>query len=291
MRSRVACLSRTVLAGLLVAACRSDRPAAEVAAGSDSAAPPSAGAAPNVVTITASDFKFDAPAEIPAGVTTFRLVNRGPGLHHVQLVKLGEGKTPDDFLAALKAGGPPPAWATVAGGPNPPDMNDTASTTMTLEPGNYAMVCFIPSADGVPHLMKGMSRGLTVTPAGGAAAAEPSADVVMKLVDFDFEMSTPLTAGRHTIRVENGGGQPHEVAIVRLQPGKQPMDFAAWGEKQVGPAPGALAGGVSAIMPGTHAFVEVDLEPGEYGLICFVPEMKDGKPHFVHGMMKQLKVS
>ena len=129
-----------------------------------------------------------------------------------------------------------------------------------------------------------------MTPAA-AAAPEPAADLTMKLLDFGFELDRPLTAGRHTIRIENAGGQPHEVAIVRLQPGKEPLEFAAWGEKQVGPAPGTLQGGVSAIMPSSRAFVEVDLQPGEYGLICFIPEMKDGKPQFMHGMVKRVTVS
>jgi hypothetical protein len=129
------------------------------------------------------------------------------------------------------------------------------------------------------------------TPHDSPAAAEPSADLVVKLVDFDFELSGPLTAGHHVIRVENGGAQPHEIALVQLKPGKQPMDFAEWGEKQQGPAPGALFGGVSGIMPGAHAFATVDLPPGDYALLCFVPDMKDGKPHFVHGMAKKITVS
>jgi hypothetical protein len=83
-------------------------------------------------------------------------------------------------------------------------------------------------------------RPLTVTAGTGATAAEPEADVVMKLVDYDFELSKPLTAGRHTIRIENGGPQEHEVVIVKLDPGKEPMDFAAWGEKQVGKARGRI---------------------------------------------------
>jgi uncharacterized cupredoxin-like copper-binding protein len=276
-----------IVSGCLLAACGSDRPAADAVARSDSAPPPAGAAA---VTITATDFTFDAPSEIPAGLTTFHLVNRGSELHHVQLVRLGEGKTADDLLAALKAGGPPPAWITMAGGPNPPEVGGTAATTVALEPGNYALTCFIPSPDGVPHLMKGMVRPLTVT-AATASVAEPASDLTMKLLDFGFELDRPLSAGRHTIRVENAGGQPHEVAIVRLQPGKEPLDFAHWGEKQAGPAPGTLHGGVSAIMPGTRAFVEVDLQPGEYGLICFIPDMKDGKPHFVHGMVKRVTVS
>ena len=275
--------------GLALASCRSDRPATDAAETPD-AQPASAATAANTVTIVTTDFAFQSPAELPAGLTTFRLVNQGPSLHHVQLIRLEEGKTMDDFAAALKAGGPPPRWMVMAGGPNPPEMGDTASTTLTLQPGTYAMVCFVPTPDGVPHLAKGMVRPLTVTPAAGSAP-EPSADLVMKLVDYDFELSAPLTAGRHTIRIENAGPQEHEVAIVKLDAGKEPMEFAEWGERgQVGPAPGTMHGGVSAIAPGSHAFVDVDLEPGEYGLICFVPDVKDGKGHYHHGMVKRVKV-
>ena len=44
----------------------------------------------------------------------------------------------DDFMAALNAGGPPPRWATMADGPNPPEVRDTTSATLSLEPGSYA---------------------------------------------------------------------------------------------------------------------------------------------------------
>lgn len=290
MAPRVHRVPLAVLAGLVLASCRSDKPPA-AEAGASAAAAPAGSAAPSAVTVTATDFSFDAPAELPAGLTTFRLVNRGPSIHHIQLVKFGEGKSFDDFMAALKAGGPPPKWATMEGGPNPSELGDTSSTMVTLEPGNYAMLCFVPGPDGIPHVAKGMVRPLTVKAASVTAAAEPEADVVMKLMDYDFELSKPLTAGRHTIRIENAGPQEHEVAIVKLGAGKEPMDFAKWGEKQVGKAPGTLHGGVSGIMPGDKAFVEVDLAPGEYGLICFVPDSKDGKGHYHHGMAKKVTVS
>jgi hypothetical protein len=274
---------------LALVSCRPDR-APQASQASGDTAPAGSPPAASAVTITTSDFAFDAPAEIPAGLTTFHLVNRGPSPHHVQLIKLEQGKTVEDYMAALKAGGPPPQWGVPAGGPNPPEVGDTATTIMPLAAGNYAMLCFIPTPDGVPHMAKGMVRALTVTPAAGTAAAEPQADIVMTLKDYDFELSKPLAAGRYTIRIENAGPQPHEVAFVRLKDKKKPIDFAEWGEKQVGPAPGTLHGGVSAIMPGTSAFVNVDLPPGEYGLICFLPDMKDGKGHFHHGMIKQVKV-
>jgi len=282
MSARRALRGCTRAALITLAACQSSKTTHDT---------PSTAASPNVITVTASDFHFDAPAETPAGPTTIRLVNNGPSIHHVQLLKLEEGKTPDDFIAALKAGGPPPQWAILAGGPNPPEVGSSTSATVMLDPGNYAIVCFVPSADGVPHLMKGMIRPLKVTAATGAVAAEPSADLVVKLVVFDFQLSGPLTAGHHVLRIENAAAQPHEIALVQLKPGKEPMEFAAWGEKQQGPAPGALFGGVSGIMPGTHAYATVDLPPGEYALLCFVPDAKDGKPHFVHGMAKKITVS
>jgi plastocyanin len=290
MYARAILGATAAIAALSLAACRSAE-SARTAAGSSSAVDSAAGAgAASVVTITATDFAFDAPAEVPGGLTTIRLVNQGPSLHHVQLIKLDEGKTVDDMVAALKAGGPPPKWASMAGGPNPPEPGSTSNVTMQLEPGNYAMVCFVPAADGMPHVMKGMMRPLKVT-GPSRAAAEPASDVTVNLVDYDFQLSQPLTAGRHTIRIENGGGQPHELAILHLKPGKTPEDFGKWGEKPVGPAPAALLGGVSAIMPGTHVFVTADLPPGDYAFICFVPDMKDGAPHFTHGMAKKFTVS
>jgi hypothetical protein len=276
-----------------VASCRSDKPAVE--ASGASATPPraegtQAGEERNVLTVTATDFAFDAPAEVPAGLTTIRLVNKGPSLHHIQMMKLDDGKTLEEFLGALQ-GEHPPTWARPAGGPAPPEVGSTSTTIQVLEPGTYALICFIPAPDGMPHVMKGMSRELKVTGPSRAAGPEPEADIVVKLVDYDFELSRPLKAGKHTVRVENAGPQPHEIAIIRLNPGKKPSDFTAWGMKPVGPPPGTIHGGVSGIMPGTHAFLELDLPPGEYGLLCFLPDAKDGKPHFVHGMQKETTVT
>lgn len=289
-------LAAFTAAAVVLAACRAanseQRAAAHTTAtpAASRSSPAPATPAADTVTITARDYVFDAPNTVPAGLTTIRLINRGPSLHHVQLIKLDSGKTLEDFLAALKAGGPPPRWASMAGGPNPPQPGSSASATVMLQPGNYAITCFVPAADGMPHLMKGMARPLTVTASSRPSGTEPAADVTVKLVDYDFQLARPLTHGRHTLRIENDGAQPHEIAIVRLAPGTSPSDFAKWGEHPTGPEPGTMLGGVSGIMPGMHAFITVDLPPGEYGLICFLPDGKDGKPHYEHGMEKEIKI-
>ena len=276
-------IRRLALAGLaMTAACRR---------------PVSRADGPNVVTITTSEYAFGMPDTIPAGLTTFRLVNQGKELHHASLVRLRDGKTVADFQAGLAAAmqshTPPPSWMTFAGGPNAVTLGDTGVATETLEPGSYVFVCWIPSLDGVPHVMKGMLHPLVVTAGAIPAAAAPAADMTIKLTDYDFVLSQPLTAGKHVVRVENTGAQAHEIVIAALAPGKTLKDFIAWeegGEK--GPLPtGQWLGGITTLDVGGHSQFTTTFAPGSYLLLCFWPDAKDGKPHLMHGMGKEITVS
>jgi hypothetical protein len=202
---------------------------------------------------------------------------------------LPEGKTIQDLIQALQ-GESPPTWAVLAGGPNSPrPQGGVSEAIVTLQPGRYAALCVIPSPDGTPHVAKGMLKTVTVIPAPTAAVA-PEADLVLRLTDYDFEFSAPVTAGRHLIRVEVETGQPHEVVFVRLEPGKTAMEMAQYALKPQGPPPGTTIGGTSGLAAGQHNLVPITFEPGEYGLICFLPDAADGRPHLLHGMIKQIKV-
>lgn len=274
-----------------LAGCKSDRPSTENAGASTSSSE-APSAAPATVTVIAKDFAFDAPAQIPGGAVTMLLQNHGKEVHQAQLVRLEGGKTGQDLIAALKKHGPPPAWMKFVGGPNAAAPGHQVNATSVLEPGQYAYLCFIPSPDGVIHAAKGMVRPFEVTaPPSGAAHALPEADLTIKLVDFDFQSSKPLTAGKQSILVENAGPQVHELVLVKLAPGKTIEDFATWAESMKGPPPAELVGGVVALEKAMRGTFTADLTPGDYGLICFVPDVKDGKMHFAHGMMKNIKVS
>lgn len=289
-------LSNRSLAGIAavsvaaLAACKSDRqpPSTETGQPASAEAPASGS-----VTVTATDYSFDGPAKLTAGTNTLHLVNHGKELHQLQLIKLGQGKTADDLVTALKSPGPIPSWVTFVGGPNGIAPGAETSATEVLAPGNYAYVCLIPSPDGAIHAAKGMVRPFEVAGGSSASAAQlPPADVTIKLVDYDFRSSKPLTAGRQTILVQNEGPQPHEIVLVRLAPGKKIEDFAHWAETGLkGPPPAEPLGGVAVLNKGEEGTFTVELTPGDYGLICFVPDAKNGKPHLAHGMMKNLKVS
>ena len=286
------CVAPLVAAAAL-AACNHSTPDAKTTDSTTAAAPAAAPAAPNVLTITATDYAFDAPAQTPAGFTTIRVVDNGKEVHQAALLRIEQGKSYADFADALKTAkpdSPPPSWVVTAGGPNPPMPNGTAESMQYLAPGTYAIVCFVPSPDGTPHIAKGMMRELTVTPSSAAAAAAPNADATVTLADYTFTTSAPLTPGHNVVRVTNSGPQPHEIVLVHLQPGKTGADFAKWAMSMKGPPPGALEGGVAAMAPGDTIYFPADLTPGNYAFVCFVPDVKDGKPHMAHGMVQDFEV-
>jgi hypothetical protein len=287
MSNRAISIGLVVLAAL---ACRDRRSSAPGSTESATAPAPSPSA--NVVTYIARDYGFEGPAQIPAGATMFRLDNQGKELHHLVIVRLDEGRTYDSLLAALRKPGPPPSWMHLMGGPNAVDPGSTSNATHRLAQGHYAILCFIPGADGMPHMAKGMTAPLEVVAPSGPPARDLPADVTVKLTDFAFELSKPLTAGSQLIKVENAGHQAHELVLTRLAPGKTVKDIERWekgGEK--GRPPISAIGGIAPMDVNEAGQFTVDLTPGEYALICFVPDMKDGKAHLIHGMVKPITVS
>lgn len=278
-----------VLTTFSLASCSGDGPPAE-----DGGSAAAAEASPREVHFTASDFAFEGPESIEAGMITMVLTNAGQTWHHLQLIKLPDGMSFADFqqsLATMQPGSPPPAWLHEAGGVNPPSPDEPARVTMLVEPGEYVVICFVDTPDKVPHFAKGMMRPLTVTPSASTPAPLPPSDLTLTLVDYAFAFSAPPTAGSHVIRVENGASQAHEIALFRFLPGKGMDDLMAWSATYDGPAPVTPVGGVPGFRPGQVAHMYVDLEPGQYVALCFLPDATDGKPHLEHGMVLPFEVT
>jgi hypothetical protein len=269
---------------ILVACSRGDRTAASTATA----------VAPPVVTVHAKDFEFEAPDSIAAGWTTFQLVNDGPALHHLQIIRLDSGKTVIDFIKATNKPGLMPAWVAFISGPNAPDPGHESNATIELAAGNYAMLCLVDVPDHVPHFAMGMVHEFTVKSATGAlAGASPAgaADVVLTLRDYSFSFSRPLAAGRQTIEVHTEAAQPHEIEILKLATGKTADDVMKWLVKPVGPPPASGIGGVTGTSAGVHVRFTADLTPGDYLIACFIPDVKDGEPHAMKGMMQTIRIS
>lgn len=265
-------------------------------------------AAPNVVSLTAAEYSFHAPDSISAGWTTFRLANHGEEIHYAHIVRLEPGRLVQDlvdaYAEAIRNSGPRPTWVTRFGGPGGTGPSDTSSVTQYIEPGSYVWICPIEDSGGTPHFSKGEVQPFVVRVAGPDAAgqAPPEASMVIRLIDHTFAFEAPVSAGRHTIRVENAGTEPHDLALLKLAPGKTVEDVRIWlnperarrteqrGDQEPPLASlGSSAGGIAAIAPGMEAFFEANLTPGEYVLVCFVTA-PDGRSHIEHGMIRQLSV-
>lgn len=250
---------------------------------------------PNQVTILARDYGFVAPDTLSAGATTFRLKNGGSDLHHVVLVRLDSGHTVEDLQVAFAMPDAPlPAWITFLGGPQAPVPGGEATATVVLKPGQYLLACIVHSPamySGmmVSHVEWGMVKPLTVIPSTRSAVL-PRPDATITLSDYAFGLSHPLTAGRHVIRVSNTARQPHEMLVVRLNSGKSIADLPAWVVNRNGPPPAVPIGGMTPLSSGNEANTVLDLPAGRYGLICFLPDAGDGKPHFAHAMMREITV-
>jgi hypothetical protein len=248
-------------------------------------------AAPQEVVVRTFDHGFAMPDTIISGPTTIRLVNDGPDFHHVWLIRLEEGGSVEALVTELAAHRPLPSWAVAVGGPNTPGVpGGETSATLDLEPGEYLVACVIPGMhDGELHVAKGMIRTLTVVPAQRRARM-PEAELVMTLADYSYHLSGPVTRGSQSIRVVNAAAQPHEVVVVKLEPGRTAHDFLTFLQQPAGAPPGTMIGGVTWLSQGESNVIELEFEEGDYALLCFVPDEGDGQLHLAHGMIRQFRV-
>lgn len=101
-----------------------------------------------------------------------------------------------------------------------------------------------------------------------------------------------LQAGRVGFAMKNEGVEEHEMVLFKRAEGvTESLDeLLELPEEEMG-AKLAFTG-VTFGAPKTTNYVAVDLEPGTYFLICFIPQAgNDGPPHFMAGMKETIVVS
>ena len=244
----------------------------------------------HVVEYAALDFVFAGPSEIPSGWTTFRMPNRGEELHVMLLIRLPDGVSYADYHAATvqrTATVETPDWwddRVIMGGPAALSPGLTGETTVKLDPGEYAMICPVRTAEGTLHSSLGMMRPLTVTEEA-SGAPEPDTDITLTLRNLEFEMDGVITTGRHTIRVvfeHQPEGKPHDVHVARLGPNETLEDFAASMQGEIEFGDFYFIGGAEDMPEGYTAYFTADFEPGRYAFWCHF--------HSGDGMVQEFRV-
>jgi hypothetical protein len=130
----------------------------------------------------------------------------------------------------------------------------------------------------------------------GSADTEQSTtnrlDVTMQ--DYAFVVDGDVTAGPALVSFENVGEQFHHAIVGKLGEGKtleDVQDFVSKGAQ--GPPPPWFDDAPidqTLISPGQNAGIVLDLEEGNYVLLCFMPD-PEGQPHVVHGMAQTFEVT
>jgi uncharacterized cupredoxin-like copper-binding protein len=259
-------------------------------ASSSSQSSSSSGEASAEIKLTGVEFKYNgggSTTPVKAGKVKVTLTNGGIEPHQATIVRLNDGVDLAAFSAASDAASSF-RLVTTYGGPNAVAPGQVVSTTQVLDkPGTYLFVCFIPSADGVPHAAKGMVTPFAVT---GSATDTVTAPTTITAADFDYKVPGSLTSG--TIALKNEGTQPHELVSYKLADGKTAADVLAYARTPSGPPPFSAAGGIAALTPGSSASTDLTLTAGKYVFICFIPDLAgDGAPHFTKGMVTTVTVS
>lgn len=264
------------------------------------------------VEIMAYDYAFHAPDELPTGWITFLFNNEtAHEVHELSFARLPEGITYDEYLAEYIG-----AWEILLkefqdGTINRdqigtrvnellPDWSDgveyinarglvspgrKAKKTVFLEPGKYALDCWVKSPEGIIHISSGMTRPLTITEEP-ANSTEPNPEAGITLNEDTIEIDWEPKIGVHSFALhlskdEDGAPYHNNIHLVGLEEDTDLEEVNSWMDwyRKGGlrsPAPVDFLGGVSTYdaLPGENAtYFSLDIkEPGNYAWIVQVPE-------------------
>lgn len=246
------------------------------------------------VTITAQDFSYQLPATLGSGIQFFNLVNAGTSPHEFRFVRLNDGVSINDVKTAIRAKDRARLAAlTEAYGGNLVNPGQHLSYAVDLKPGSYLVMSVESGADGVPDIAKGMMAPFTVSQSGSQGAA-PSAAATVTMRDFAYDL--PAGFGRGFFKVVNSGPSVHELRLFGVDAGKTLADvrsFLAQPHDNNTPLPAWFrdqSGGILDLAPGIDAWIQLDLAPGRYAAVSFLPDATQ-QPQWADGMLADFTVS
>ena len=269
-------------------------------------------AKPYKVEVKTADFAFIAPTKIPSGWITFVLDNsNAKHVHEISISRLPEGVNYQEYVSKYQASWGTilkelqdsiidvsgiynrekellPAWAddvqyiTSRGLVSP---GHKAEKTIYLDPGQYAMECWVKTAEGFIHVRMGMTLPLTVTDES-AQSKEPEYDEKITVTNDKIETDWKPGPGKHSFAVylqEDSAGMPvhNNISLIKLSDTTDLVKVNRWLDwYHVGglrsPAPAEFLGGLSTyhskVRQRAEYFTVYINDPGKYAWIVEAPE-------------------
>ncbi len=235
------------------------------------------------------------PEGLVSGVTTLTLQNDTEIDFQPAIARFVEGATMEDFMAAMQAQDFAGMLATVSvlGSPSV-KPGEAVDVTYDLAAGDYVFLNFAPAAP--PTILP-----FTVAENEGEPVEAPEEDVEIQMVDFAFAMPIELTTEEVVWKFTNAGEQTHEMVVFSVEEDDTVDSVSeAMMEAMMAATPGARpewpyedAFSFVGISPGETAWMNVELAPGTYAAVCFIPDVtsEEMMTHLQHGMIVLFTVS
>lgn len=268
---------------------------------------------PEFLLSTSDGATLDLPAELAAGRYHVVLENQSDLDIDLEFLQLPEGLGPDDYVALVEESESSPVFVPPdfffemvfnGGVASPP--GGTGAAVLDLAPGEWTMN--LRAYDPATGELINTPRVLTVT-GDMPAVDEITGAIDVSLADMSFELPDSVVAGPQIWSVANVGEQVHHIELAGVPDGTttdQVIELFMAYFTVLG-TPAATEPGATPIDPvlgfdqfrivystpllsaGQGNWYEVDLEPGTYVMMCFLPD-PEGTPHFMLGMIEVITV-
>ena len=255
------------------------------------------------VLIEVNDTEFTIPADFPGGIVAVTVQNNSDTELDVSFARLREGTSmaeiqelAEDFMSNLI---PILEKTGVMASFNPVPAGESREIIIDFKTGEFLLDATEHTEEdplpGAAHIYGSFTADEIV------GTVEPQADVTVEMRDFTFIMPDEIKAGELLWQFNNQGEQWHMALMLKPTPGvsMEVMIEAMLQEGEPsGPPPFEFVAdvGVPPISEGERAWLSFELEPGEYLVICPIPDVaamaagEEPMAHVEKGMHRVLTV-
>ena len=241
-------------------------------------------------------FELTVPESVEAGLVRLDFRNGTEEDAEAQLLRLDDGHTVEEALAAIASeDGKIPDWLHAEGGVGMTKPGESGTVELVLEEGTYHVIdTGEPEGDDVKsHAESGATAMLEVSE-GDDGAELPEVDASIEMADFEF-VTDGLEAGTNRFLLSNTGEELHHTLVVPIN---GDAAFAAVKEYMTseegddGPPPVDFEQlqGTTVLDAGREQIDELELTAGRYALVCFLTNRAGGPPHAALGMVSELTI-
>lgn len=242
---------------------------------------------------------LDAGDALPAGWTHVEFRNEGDEAHQVMFARLKDGVDLAELADTAgddSSGSAAIEFVDMLGGVSYIGPGQSIEALVDLPAGMVLAMCYVPDAHGVAHALMGMTTTLTVEEAeAGAEEADDTEPVVgtIEMTADGYQVPDEVPPGWYrVVNLDEGeagsaGTGLHELAVLGLDEplaGDELDQFLDDLATNATPAVDLVAvGGMGALSAGFEGYLYLDLEPGPYLAVDFMPDPGEPRPHLLDG--------